>query len=62
MCVCGSRLHAVRTKLALDAYLAERKLESERLVAFSDTVRAGGKDHTEFNMNGIPETQTAEAF
>ena len=62
MYVCGSRLHAVRTKLAMDAYLSERKLGWKALVAFSDTVRDGGKDYTEFNMNSIPETQTAETF
>jgi type I restriction enzyme, R subunit len=62
MYVCGSRLHAVRTKLAMDAYLRERGLPWKALVAFSGTVRDGGKAYTEPNMNGIPESQTAETF
>ncbi|MCC6650526.1 MAG: type I restriction endonuclease subunit R, partial [Candidatus Eisenbacteria bacterium] len=68
MIVTRSRLHAVRYKLALDKLLAERKLPFKALVAFSGTVKDGGKDYTESKMNSegeaqaISETQTAKAF
>ena len=62
MIVTRSRLHAVRYKLALDAYLQENKYPWKTLVAFSGTVRDRGKDYTEPNMNGFSEKQTAKAF
>ncbi|HXF66132.1 MAG TPA: RNA-binding domain-containing protein [Burkholderiales bacterium] len=62
MIVTRSRLHAVRYKLAVDRYLAERGYPFKALVAFSGTVRDGGKDYTEANMNGFPEAQTARTF
>ena len=62
MIVTRSRLHAVRTKLAVDRYLREQGYPYKALVAFSGTVKDGGKDFTETNMNSIPETQTAEEF
>jgi type I restriction enzyme R subunit len=62
MVVTRSRLHAVRYKLEIDRALAERRLPFECLVAFSGTVRDGGKDFTEQGMNGVPETQTAGIF
>jgi len=62
MIVTRSRLHAVRYKLAVDRYLAERGLAFKALVAFSGTVKDGGKDYTEANMNGFPEAQTAKTF
>lgn len=62
MIVTRSRLHAVRYKLALDRYLAERGLPFKALVAFSGTVKDGGKDYTEANMNGFPDAQTAKTF
>ena len=62
MIVTRSRLHAVRYKLAVDAYLAERGYPFQALVAFSGTVKDGGRDFTEPGMNGLPETQTAKAF
>jgi type I restriction enzyme R subunit len=62
MIVTRSRLHAVRYKLALDAYLAEKGLAYKALVAFSGTVEDGGKSYTETGMNGFPETQTASTF
>jgi len=52
----------VRTKLAVDRYLRQQGYPYKALVAFSGTVKDGGKDFTEANMNGIPETQTAEEF
>lgn len=62
MIVTRSRLHAVRYKLALDKYLAERGLTFKALVAFSGTVQDGGQSYTESNMNGFSEKQTAKAF
>jgi type I restriction enzyme, R subunit len=62
MIVTRSRLHAVRYKLAVDRYLKGQGHSIKALVAFSGTVRDGGMDYTESNMNGFPETQTAEAF
>ena len=59
MIVTRSRLHAVRYKRAVDAYLSERGCPFKALVAFSGTVDDGGKPYTEAGMNGIPETQTA---
>jgi type I restriction enzyme R subunit len=62
MIVTRSRLHAVRYKLELDKYLAERGLSFKALVAFSGTVEDGGRNYTEANMNGFPEAQTAKTF
>ncbi|MEW5708627.1 MAG: hypothetical protein AB1830_06920 [Pseudomonadota bacterium] len=62
MIVTRSRLHAVRYKLAVDKYLAERRYPFKALVAFSGTVKDGGRDYTESNMNGFPEAQTAKTF
>jgi type I restriction enzyme R subunit len=62
MIVTRSRLHAVRYKQALDRYLKEKSHPFKALVAFSGTVKDGGADYTEANMNGVPETQTAETF
>ena len=44
MIVTRSRLHAVRMKLALDGYLAEKGHPWKALVAFSGTVNDGGED------------------
>src|SRR3990172_9372134 len=62
MIVTRSRLHAVRYKLAVDRYLAERGYPFQALVAFSGTVQDGGKSYTESNMNGFPEAQTKKSF
>ncbi len=62
MVVTRSRLHAVRYKLTMDKYLAERGLPFKALVAFSGKVEDGGRGYTEAGMNGVPETQTARAF
>ncbi len=68
MIVTRSRLHAVRYKLAVDRYLAERRYPFKALVAFSGTVNDGGKSYTESGMNSIGEpqpigeAQTARAF
>lgn len=63
MVVCRSRLSAVRFRQAIDAYAREHGYgDVKTLVAFSGTVSDGGMDHTEPNMNGFPESQTAERF
>ncbi len=62
MIVTRSRLHAVRYRLAVDKYLAERGYPFEALVAFSGTVQDSGRSYTETGMNGFPETQTAKTF
>jgi type I restriction enzyme, R subunit len=62
MIVTRSRLHAVRYKQAVDRYLKEKGYPFKALVAFSGTVKDGGIDYTEANMNGLPEAQTAETF
>jgi type I restriction enzyme R subunit len=63
MVVTASRLHAVRYKQALDAYIAKMKYaDLATLVAFSGTVTDKGLPYTESQMNGFPESQTAEEF
>jgi type I restriction enzyme R subunit len=68
MVVTRSRLHAVRYKLAVDAYLKAHGLPFQALVAFSGTVSDGGKTYTEPGMNSagkdktIGEKQTAREF
>ncbi len=62
MIVTRSRLHAVRYKLAVDRYLAERGYPFQALVAFSGTVQDSGQSYTEPGMNGFPEAQTAKAL
>jgi type I restriction enzyme R subunit len=63
MVVCRSRLSAVRFKHAIDAYARDHGYRDVKtLVAFSGTVTDGGVDYTEPNMNGFPESQTAERF
>jgi len=62
MIVTRSRLHAVRYRLIVDKYLAERGLPFKALVAFSGSVEDGGRTYTEAGMNGFPEIQTARSF
>ena len=68
MLVTRSRLHAVRSKLMLDRYLAEKGHPWKTLVAFSGTVKDGGETYTESGMNSagqervIGERQTAAEF
>jgi type I restriction enzyme R subunit len=62
MIVTRSRLHAVRYRLAVDKYVAERGLPFKALVAFSGKVEDGGRDYTETGMNGFPEGRTAKSF
>src|SRR6202030_2414046 len=46
MIVTRSRLHAVRYRLAVDKYVAERGYPFKALVAFSGTVQDGGHSYT----------------
>ena len=62
MIVTRSRLHAVRYRLVVDRYIAEKGYPFKALVAFSGEVRDGGATYTEANMNGFPESQTAAMF
>lgn len=62
MVVTRSRLHAVRYKLAIDAWLKEQGWSYRAMVAFSGSVEDGGKSYTEAGMNGFPEAQTAKTF
>ena len=67
MVVTGSRLAAVRYKLAFDRYIADRNYTGIRsLVAFSGTVEdpdLPGASYTEVAMNdGLPETELPETF
>src|SRR6266496_5947738 len=62
MIVTRSRLHAVRYKQAVDRYLLEKGYRYKALVAFSGTVRDGGDEYSEANMNHFPDKQTAETF
>ncbi len=70
MIVTRSRLHAVRYKLAVDAYIREHGLPYKALVAFSGTVKdpKDGQTYTETQMNTrssgeyIPESATSETF
>jgi type I restriction enzyme R subunit len=64
MIVTRSRLHAVRYYRALDRYLREHGVPYEAMVAFSGTVKDpdSGLEYTERQMNGVPDTQTKEAF
>lgn len=60
--VTASRLHAVRYRQALRSYVAEHGYDIGVLVAFSGTVIDAGIDRTEANMNGFPDSRTAEEF
>jgi len=64
MVVTSSRLHAVRYKQAIDAYMAKQDYKDlAALVAFSGRViDEHDLSYTEAQMNGFPETQTAERF
>jgi len=66
MVVTRSRLHAVRYKQAIDAYIAEKNYKDVRtLVAFSGTVfdpDAKGAEFSEHTMNGIKSSAIPEEF
>ncbi len=64
MIVTSSRLHAVRYRLAVDAYLQAIGSPFKALVAFTDVVKDAkdGEEYTEAKMNGFPEATTADRF
>jgi type I restriction enzyme R subunit len=64
MVVTSSRLHAVRYKQNIDKYIKAKGYDDIRtLVAFSGKIDDGsGAPLTEANMNGFPESRTAEEF
>lgn len=64
MVVTSSRLHAVRYQQAIKSYIAKMNyVGMDALVAFSGTViDEKGLTYTESQMNGSPESQTAENF
>ena len=64
MVVTSSRLHAVRYKQHIDKYIRAKGYDDIRtLVAFSGKIDDGsGIPLTEANMNGFPESRTAEEF
>ncbi|MHB1738553.1 MAG: type I restriction endonuclease subunit R [Actinomycetes bacterium] len=64
MVVTSSRLHAVRYKQAIDAYIAKKSyVDLSALVAFSGRViDEHDLSYSEAAMNGFPEAQTAERF
>jgi type I restriction enzyme R subunit len=64
MVVTSSRLHAVRYKQAIDRYIKEKSYNEIRtLIAFSGKIDDGtGRPLSEANMNGFPESRTAEEF
>ena len=66
MVVTRSRLHAVRYKQAIDAYIAEKNYKDVRtLVAFSGTVYdpdVKGSEYTEYLMNSIKSSAIPEEF
>ncbi|WP_239710282.1 MULTISPECIES: type I restriction endonuclease [unclassified Mammaliicoccus] len=63
MVVTGSRLHAVRYKIAFDKYI---KLKGYRdlqtLVSFSETVEDSGVSYTEAGMNSFSENELPDKF
>lgn len=63
MVVTSSRPHAVRFYQAIRKYVAEHGYDLGVLVAFSDAVTVNGDPPvTEGQLNGFPESQTAERF
>ncbi|MFZ3579151.1 type I restriction endonuclease subunit R [Virgibacillus sp. DJP39] len=63
MVVTASRLHAVRYKLAFDAYIKKKGYKDlKALVAFSGEVKDKGNEYTEPDMNGFSEKQLTKKF
>ncbi len=64
MVVASSRLHAVRYKQTIDAYIQRMGYtDLKTLVAFSGRVEEeGGASYTEQGMNQFPESETASKF
>jgi type I restriction enzyme R subunit len=63
MVVTSSRLHAVRYKLSIDAYIKDKGYtDVQALVAYSGKVLDEGIEFTEAKMNGFSDTETAKRF
>lgn len=63
MVVTASRLHAVRYKIAFDKYIHEKGYNDlKTVVAFSGTVKDGGIDYTEPDMNSFSEKELSDKF
>lgn len=63
MVVTSSRLHAVRYKLAFDAYIKKKGYKDlKALVAFSGKVKDRGSEYSETGMNGFSEKQLPKKF
>jgi type I restriction enzyme, R subunit len=63
MVVTASRLHAVRYKLAFDAYIKEKGYKDMKaLVAFSGKVKDKGEEYAEQEINGFNEKQLPKKF
>jgi len=65
MIVANSRANAVRYCLNVREHLGQQGASFEVLVAFTGTVKLPerpGEEFTEANMNGFPDTQTADQF
>ncbi len=63
MVVTASRLHALHYKRALDLYCHDHGIGGvQSLVAFSGSLNVDGKDLTEANINGFPDSQTPVQF
>jgi type I restriction enzyme R subunit len=63
MVVTGSRLHAVRYKIAFDKYIkAKGYTDLRTLVAFSGTIEDSGLSYTEAEMNEFSEKELPEKF
>lgn len=64
MLVTGSRLHAVRYKLAFDDYIQRKGYQNlKTLVAFSGVVKDNALEYKEVGLNdGIKESSLASEF
>lgn len=63
MVVTGSRLHAVRYKIAFDKYIKSKGYRDlQTLVAFSGTVEDSGVSYTEAGMNEFSENELPDKF
>ncbi|MGE8081622.1 type I restriction endonuclease subunit R [Peribacillus loiseleuriae] len=63
MVVTGSRLHAVRYKIAFDQYIDKMGYDDlKTIVAFSGVVKDGELPYTEPDMNGFSEKELPDKF
>jgi type I restriction enzyme R subunit len=62
MIVTGSRLHALKYKLAMDKYLASHYPSIKSLIAFSGELEIDEVKYTEENLNQIKENELPEVF